>query len=696
MQMKKSVFVILLCLSACRMALGSIAYVSGSATTCLQTSSSTTSQTCTLAGATTAGNTIKVGLAWKTTTASVSSVKATGCNFFPYKNTTSNGSSESVAVWIGQNCPSISSVTVTLSAGSVWVTTVNEYSGVVAIGQVTSATGSSANPSVSITLQDANDWVVMESASIGSDGVPTANTGNLRSANLTGSTSSDVAAGACDNTASSGSVTCADSITSSAWAAIGIELRTANPADPLLVDAVGTGSNGYSEVANGITFSLPQATLSGNSVICGLSYPYSSGRTVSVTDNKSNTWDQAVSVGSTTNNMTVALWYTAAAAGTLSITVTFDTALYGIQFACKEAYNIVTSSPLDGTASVASSTTSTVATSSITTSSNGDLIFEYGNYIGEMPLYDQTTSVNAFAAGPGWSPIIADTVTGEFFQDIQQASAGSITPTYDVEVVSGYPNIWGAVAAAFKTSTSQGTLPPSSGLHIDHLFAETTGGAGTVLSVQFPADGNFLAMASSYNSTVNDSLQNSYTQNLPGGAGTQTALQYAQNANSRLGGLLINVSGTPYSADDMVWMDIRGAATVSAIDTTAFNAQTQPVLTNGYNWSGMPTITPSAAGELIIADLPTGCGPTSVASAPAGAITDNVYYSGETDLSNFNQACGHAHFVTTSTAQESWTWVMENASCASSGGNSSASAAWAIKAAALTAKSVTPAHATIF
>jgi hypothetical protein len=529
----------------------------------------------------------------------------------------------------------------------------------------------------------------MESASIGSDGVPTSNTGNLRSANQTGSTSSDVAGGACDNTASSGSVTCTDTITSGAWAAIGIELRTANPPDPLLVDAVGTGSNAYSEVANGITFSLPQATLPGNSVICGLTYPYSSSRTVSITDNESNIWHQAVSVGSTANDMTVALWYTAAAAGTLTIKATFDTALFGLQFACKEAYNVVTNSPLDGTASIASSTTSTVATGSITTTANGDLIFEYGNWIGESPLNDQITYVNDFVAGRGWSPIIADTITGEFFQDIQQSAAGSITPTYDVEVSSGNSNAWGAVAAAFKTSSSQGTAPPSSGIHIDHIFAETTGPAGRVILVQFPADGNFLAMPSSYTSTISDSMQNSYTQNQPNSS-YLTNLQYVQNAATRLGGLLINVNLLEYSADDMVWMDIRGAATSSAIDTTGFNSQTQPSLANGYDWSGMPSITPSVAGELVIADLPTGCGPSWNVVAPAGAITDNVYYPGETDASNFNQACGHAHFVTTSTAQESWTWVMENASCASSGGNSSASAAWAIKVGATSTTAPAP------
>jgi hypothetical protein len=482
-------------------------------------------------------------------------------------------------------------------------------------------------------------------------------------------------------------VTCADTITSSAWAAIGIELRTANPADPLLVQALGTANNESSNPLSGATFSLPQAALAGNAIVCGLTYPYSSSRTVSITDNESNTWSSAVSVS--TSYTTVALWYAPnVAAGTLTITIAFDTTLNWMQFACKEAYNIVASSPLDGTASVASATTSSVATGSITTTANNDLIFMYGNFTGGG-LSDYTNFVNFIAAGPGWSPIIADTITGEFFGDIQQSAAGSITPSYDVEIISGYSNAWGAVAAAFKTSTSQGTAPPSSGIHIDHIMSETI--QGGTYTFQMPLDGNFLAVPNTYGATIVDSMQNSYSQNGPTGAQAQAYLDYATNPTVRLAQLFTVT--VPDSVDnDLVWMDIRGAATTSPIDTSAFNEANQPSMAAGYQWSGMPTITPSAINELVIADLPTGCGPAEDASAPSGAITDSVWYSGMTDSSNFNQACGHAHYLATSTAQESWTWVMQNTSCA---GNYSESGAWAIKAQP-TARSVTPAHASIF
>jgi len=46
-------------------------------------------------------------------------------------------------------------------------------------------TGTPTTPYGSIGIQDSNNWIVMESASLGSDGVPPAATGNLRSAGRT-------------------------------------------------------------------------------------------------------------------------------------------------------------------------------------------------------------------------------------------------------------------------------------------------------------------------------------------------------------------------------------------------------------------------------------------------------------------------------------------------------------------------------
>jgi hypothetical protein len=437
-----------------RLSYGAIAYVSGSATTCAQTSATTASQPCALSAATTAGDAVVVGVAWKGTTQTMTSVTASGCTVFPYQETTVNSTLEALALWVGLNCPAISAVTVTLSGGSVFETTVNEYSGVTSIGQLTTATGTSAAPSASIATQDSNNWIVMESGSLGSEGLPAAGTGNLRTAGRTGSTASDVAAAACDNTVSApGNVTCSDTITSGAWASLSIELRTTNPADPLLVDAVGTGSNANIDSGNGFIVYLPQAALSGNAIICGMSYPYSSSRILTISDNESDTCSKAVSVNNGTAD-TQAIYYAAnVSAGAEKITFTFDAPIYNFQVACKEAYTIASASPVDATSAAASVTGPTISAGAMTTTANNDLIVQYGNYAaGNLPLNTQTAV--GFAPGSGWSKIIADTITGEFFQDIQQALAGSISPSYDVESSGTF----GTVAAAFKTSANAGVI----------------------------------------------------------------------------------------------------------------------------------------------------------------------------------------------------------------------------------------------
>jgi hypothetical protein len=651
---------------------GAIAHVGQSATACSQTSGTTATHTCSLIGATTVGDAVLVGVAWKTTGVTVAGVTASGCIFFPYQQTAVNATSEAVALWVGLNCPAISSVTVALSGGSVFETTVNEYSGVASIGQLMRATGSSTTPAASLTTQDSGDWIVMESGSLGSSGLPTAGTGSLRSEGSTGSTANDVAAASCDNTASTpGNVTCSEEITSGAWAVLGIELRTANPADPLLVDAVGTSTNGSIDNGNGFIIYLPQAALPGNAIICGMSYPYSSSRTLTISDNASDTWTKAVSVNNGTAN-TQAIYYAVnVAAGAQKITFTFDSPIYNFQVACKEAYNIVADAAVDATASAANLTGPTISTGAMTTTASNDLIVQYGNYAGaNLPLSTQTAV--GFAPGYGWSKIIADTVTGEFFQDIQQRTTGAITPGYDAESTGSF----GTVAVAFKTSASAGTPPPSSGIHIDHewtflLFSNLT------QYVDFPSDGNFLTVtvtdtANSF--AVADSQQNTYSMSAPGDLGI---LYYATNSTVTMAQKLSAVN-TGGGTSEFVLRDIRGVATSSPIDITASVGALQTDYADGTTWTAL-SITPSAAGELVILTQQNGCGPPLGVTAPAGATTDSVYFTGQVDADFFDSGEGHAHYLSSGTAPISITWTMENASC---GGqeNYYGAAAWAIKA----------------
>jgi hypothetical protein len=443
-------------------------------------------------------------------------------------------------------------------------------------------------------------------------------------------------------------------------------------ADPLLVDAVGTSTNGNVDSGNGFVVYLPQPTLAGNTVICGMSYPYSAHRTVNVKDDKSDNWTEAVSVTNGTED-TQAIYYAAnVAAGAVKLTFTFDADIFDFQVACKEAYGIVATAPLDGTASSANVMSGAVSAGPMTTTQDGDLIVQYGNSAGnDLPFNNQT--ITSFTAGTGFSKIVADTLTGQFFQDIQQAHAGAITPSFVAES-SGNP--YGTVAAAFKTMAGAGTPPPGSGIHIDHEWTFCIGNVAP--TVYFPSTGNFVTIAITdvgNSFTITDSEHDSYKQNEP----TNGNLLYYTALSAPTPDLTISLTNVGCGNTEFVLRDIRNVDTSDPIDTAATNGGPQMSYTPGTMIPDAPTITPAAAGELILLAQANGCGPPLGVTSPAGVINDSVWFNGEVDADFFDSGEGHAHFLTTSTAPISFTWTMENPACPAQGGNSWSATAWAIK-----------------
>jgi hypothetical protein len=64
---------------------------------------------------------------------------------------------------------------------------------------------------------------------------------------------------------------------------------------------------------------------------------------------------------------------------TQNITVIFNADLYGFQFCATEAYNVLSASAVDGSSAATTSGTGTIASGSVTTTSPGDLIYQYGS-----------------------------------------------------------------------------------------------------------------------------------------------------------------------------------------------------------------------------------------------------------------------------------------------------------------------------
>ena len=118
-------------------------------------------------------------------------------------------------------------VTVTLAAGSEVVCAVAQYSGVGALGLTNTNSGTGTAPTVSVTTQDNNNWVVAGFAHEGATGTLSAQTGTLRQVKVT--SGSSVKGALTDNTsATPASVTNAVTATQTGtnWAAAALELRT--------------------------------------------------------------------------------------------------------------------------------------------------------------------------------------------------------------------------------------------------------------------------------------------------------------------------------------------------------------------------------------------------------------------------------------------------------------------------------------
>ena len=448
---------------------------------------------------------------------------------------------------------------------------------------------------------------------------------------------------------------------------------TLRASDPLLVDAVGTSTDSNIGAGNGFVLSLPQAALSGNLIVCGITYGYSASRTLSIADNAGNTWHVAVSLNNGTTNTNAIVYASGVTAGTQKITFTFDASLTSFQAACKEAYGIATSSPVDVVSSASDVTSPTIASGSMTTTASNDLIFQYGNnYSPGNPLNIGTQLVPSITAGSGWSPIIADTFTGQFFQDFQQSTAGAITPSY---TVSGSLT-FSTIAVAFKTSSGAGTAPPASGIHIDHEYTVVLGNIGTI---EFPSDGNFLAVTitdTANTITVSDSIPNTYTESDAVPPQPAGITWYAANATTSPT-LTMNLTNAGDGWTEYVVRDVRGVATSSPLDTVVANGVLQTNYSAGATLAG-PTITPTAAGELAILSQQNGCGPPQYVSTPSGVTMDSVWFTGQIDADFFDEGEGHAHFITTGTSPIPVTWVMQNTGC-SGQGNWSGMAAWLFK-----------------
>ena len=253
-------------------------------------------------------------------------------------------------------------------------------------------------------------------------------------------------------------------------------------ASATLIQHVSTFSNyDGGQLGNPYFISLPNVTGRGNTLVLGISYPYAAGRTVAVSDDKSNAWVLGPTTpANPTDGQKVSRLYYAlnVAPGTQKITVTFDATLYNFQAVISEFYNVATVAAADGGSGNSASSAPSVNAGSFTTATAGDLIYSYA--FNTHP----TDSVMSFTAGTGFTLLSADVQFGWVAQYAIQPAAGAINPPV---TVAGGTDPFNAVGLALK-SASAGS-PPSPGIrivHVCHVFSFRG------IPLQFPSTGNLL------------------------------------------------------------------------------------------------------------------------------------------------------------------------------------------------------------
>lgn len=684
---------LILMVLACPAALAQPAWVQSDGSFA-QTSSTATSQTDTLAHTSAAGNDLVAFLSLQSVAANVIYVcGGTGCTqtshasfFYPYTGQPGDGTSSQI--WICHKCAATSAITVSVSAGTVWTTQIEEYSGVAAIGQVVSAIGSSIAIAASLSIQEANNIVVMSTSSLANHGIPASSIGNLRDANRSGTTSSFNSGSACDNTSATAgaSVTCQVGIVSGVWTAVAVELRGGVAAMTYHVASAGQENPGGNEsvtVNNISTVMTADPVLSGNTVVCMATWPYAAGQTETAVTASTmggaavDTFTKDKEVDDT-SGQSVALFHAAATAGTQYVKWTFGTALAaGANFtaSCTQFRAIAAASPVDATCGVAASGPEDIDCGGLTTTV-ADIVFTAAvldgvNSYGQGYLY--------CAGGYDFSVLIPNNTVGYCTEYQTDNTPGSADPRLYVGVAPN-ANIgpgahFNVIGVAYKVSSGQGTAP--SGIYIARQWTLNTLGPG-IYYANLAAQGNVETVAIANN---NGATQNEHVWD------TNQATYAWNNADpSNAVGSLMSSSGSSLDAssagefdhtgsgnDEMIVRDIAGAAS-SPFDTptcpspsTANNLEGATGCYDGVNQSGglmndSPDVSPSVATQtLTLVSVQNGNGPiTGGFVTPSGAVMDCPVFAGQTDSDPFCEGNGYGHFRATATARQTYEWNTAN------------------------------------
>ena len=209
------------------------------------------------------GNTVVAVCALGSTASSIASITDSGSTW-TFQAGVNNGSSVRSEIWSTTAGGSMASTsfTININGGTPASCALEEYAGVLSLGATALNQATSGTISVSLTTQNANNYVV---AGLGANSYYTyyPSNGTIRQAGgLTGNPGNDyVEMFLCDNTASSASpVVCSAAAGPTPWAAAALELRSSGAATIPVISAV--TSSGVTATAATITWTTDQSSSS--------------------------------------------------------------------------------------------------------------------------------------------------------------------------------------------------------------------------------------------------------------------------------------------------------------------------------------------------------------------------------------------------------------------------------------------------
>jgi fibronectin type 3 domain-containing protein len=364
-----------------------------------------------------------------------------------------------------------------------------------------------------------------------------------------------------------------------------------------LVQSTGATQSG---TATTLTANFTNGTASGDLLVVSASeYVGATNHITSVTDTAGNTWTKLLDTYSSGHNSDGALWYSAGAHPTTSVTV-HTASSASISISAQEFSGVATASPVDGS-SAASNTGTTASTGSVTPSVAGDLAV--GFVAGHTSIQPITVTAPGFTAqtqqnsGSTTSVVVGTRV-------LSSLASQTFTATFTKAMY------WTAGLALFKPAS--GSPPPPNDFSIS---ASPTSGSVTAGS----------ATTSTISTAVTSGVAQSVALSATG-APTGTLVSFSPTTVTAGGSSTMTVSTTGSTPTGATSITVTGTG-ASATHTTSFSLTVNPVATNDFSISASPSsgsVTAGSATTSTISTAVTSGVAQSVALSATGAPTGTL------------------------------------------------------------------------